>query len=123
MLKVFEEQGGGQWDEGQDGRISVNVLLSRFIRVQFFGTLWSVALQAPLSMGFSRQEYWSKLPFPSPGDLSDPGIEPVSLMSPALAGRFFTTSANWEADLEQVDIWCLSLPVCEMERCQTVSDD
>ena len=41
--------------------------------------------------GISRQEYWSGLPFPSPGDLSDPGIEPASLMSPALAGRFFTT--------------------------------
>ena len=48
-------------------------------------------------MGFSRQEYWSGLPFPPPGDLPDPGIEPTSLMSPALAGRFFTTSATWEA--------------------------
>ena len=47
----------------------------------------------------------------------------LCLMSPALAGRFFTTSANWEAALEQVGSWCLSLPVCEMERCQTVSDD
>ena len=47
-------------------------------------------------MGFSRQEYWSGLPFPSPWDL-DPGIEPTYLMSPALAGRFFTTSATWEA--------------------------
>ena len=49
-------------------------------------TLWTIALQAPLSMGFSRQEYWSGLPFPSPGDL----LEPVSLMSPALAGRLRT---------------------------------
>ena len=55
-----------------------------------------VALQAPLSMGFSRQEYWSWLPCPPPGDLPDPGIEPVSLMSPALAGGFFTTGATWE---------------------------
>ena len=62
--------------------------------------LWTVALQAPLSMGFLRQEYWSGLPFPSPGDLPDPGIEPESLMSPALAGGFFTTSATWEARLE-----------------------
>ena len=85
-------------------------------------TQWTVACKAPLSMGFSRQKYCSGLPFPSPGDLSDPGPEPVSLMSPALAGRFFSTSANWEAALEQADIWCLSLPVCEMERCQTVSD-
>ena len=47
-------------------------------------------------MGFSRQEFWSGLPFPSPGDLPHPGIEPASLASPALAGRFFTTSATWE---------------------------
>ena len=51
-------------------------------------TPWTVAHQAPPTMGFSRQEYWSGLPFPSPGDLPDPGIEPAS---PALAGRFFTT--------------------------------
>ena len=51
----------------------------------------TVASQAPLSMGFSRQGYWSGLSFPSPGDHPDPGIEPTSLASPALAGRFFTT--------------------------------
>ena len=56
-----------------------------------FASPWTVALQAPLSMGFSRQEYWSGLPFPSPGDLPDPGIEPASLASPALPGGFFTT--------------------------------
>ena len=54
------------------------------------------AHQAPQSMGFPRQEYWSELPFPSPGDLSDPGVIPVSLASPALAGGFFTTSTTWE---------------------------
>ena len=53
-----------------------------------FPTLWTVARQTSLSMGFSRQEYWSGLPFPSPGDLPDPGIEPVS---PVLAGGFFIT--------------------------------
>ena len=52
---------------------------------------WTVAHQTPLSMGFSRQEYWSGLPFSSPGDLSDPGTEPASFASPSLAGRFFTT--------------------------------
>ena len=52
---------------------------------------WTVAHQAPLSMGFSRQECWSGLPFPSPGDLPNPGIEPTSPMSLALAGEFFTT--------------------------------
>ena len=54
-------------------------VLSHFSRIQLCATLWTVAYQAPLSMGFSRQEYWSGLPFPSPGDLPDPGIEPVSL--------------------------------------------
>ena len=63
---------------------------------QTFCVLWIVARQAPLSMGLSRQEYWSGLPCPPSGDLPNPGIEPVSLMSPALAGRFFTTSASWE---------------------------
>ena len=56
----------------------------------------TVAHQAPLSTGFSRQEYWSGLPVPSPGDLPDPGIEPVSLMTPSLASGFFTTGAIWE---------------------------
>ena len=59
--------------------------------VRLFVTPWTVAHQAPLSMVFPRQEYWSGLPFSPPGDLPDPGIEPVSLMSPALAGGFFTT--------------------------------
>ena len=56
-----------------------------------------IACQAPLSMGFSRQEHWSGLPCPPPGDLPDPGIEPASFTSPALAGRYTTTSATWEA--------------------------
>ena len=55
--------------------------------IRLFATPWTVARQAPLSMEFSRQEYWNGLPFPSPGDLPDPGIKPVS---PALAGGFFT---------------------------------
>ena len=63
----------------------------------YFSTPWTVAHQAPLSMGFSRQEYWSGLPFPSPGDLLDLGIEFKSLTSPALTGGFFTTRATWEA--------------------------
>ena len=69
-------------------------LLSRFNRVQLFATLWTVAL---LSMGFSRQEYWSGSPCPPPGDLPDPGIELTFLKSLELAGRFFTTSTTWEA--------------------------
>ena len=70
-------------------------MLSCFSRVRLFATLWT--RQGPLSMDFSRQEYWSGLPCPPPGDLPDPGIEPTSLLSPALAGVFFTTSATWEA--------------------------
>ena len=72
-------------------------MISHFSRVRLSVTLWTVAHQAPLSMGFSRQEYWSGLPCLPPGSLPDLGIEPVSLMSPALAGGFFTTSATWEA--------------------------
>ena len=68
---------------------------SCFSLVWLCATLWTVAHQAPLSVGFSGQEYWSGLPFPSPGDLCDPGIEPVSLTSPALADGFFTTRATW----------------------------
>ena len=52
--------------------------------VQLFSLLWAVTHQAPLSMGFSRQEYWSGLPFPSPGDLTNPGVEPIHAMSPVL---------------------------------------
>ena len=64
-----------------------------------FATPWTVARQASLPMEFSRQEYWSGQPFPSPGDLPDPGMEPMSLASPALAGGFLTTSATREAPL------------------------
>ena len=60
-------------------------IFSHFSCVRLFATLWTVICQAPLSMRFSRQEYWSGLPCPSPGDLPDPEIEPASLMSPALA--------------------------------------
>ena len=56
----------------------------------------TVALQAPRLMEFSRQEYWSGLPCHPPEDLPDPGIEPETYKSPALAGGFFTTSASWE---------------------------
>ena len=59
-------------------------------RVRLFVTPWTVAHQAPLSMGFSRQEYWGGLPLPPPGDLPDPGIESAPLASPALAEGFFT---------------------------------
>ena len=66
-------------------------VLSHFSCAQLLGTLWTIAHQAPLSMGFSRQECWNGLPCPPPRDLPHPGIKPRSLMSPALADRFFTT--------------------------------
>ena len=72
-------------------------MLSRFSLVWLFAILWTVAHQAPRSMGFSTQQYWSGLLFPIPGDLPDPGMEPTSLVSPALTGWFFTTRATWEA--------------------------
>ena len=72
-------------------------VLSHFSPVWLWAYGLYVACQAPLSMGFSRQEYWSGFPRPPPGDLPDPGIQPTSLLSPALTVGFITTSAIWEA--------------------------
>ena len=71
-------------------------VLSCFSCLQICVTLWTIACPALLSMGFSRQGYWSELTCLPPGDLPNPGIEPASLISPALTGGFFTTSATWE---------------------------
>ena len=79
------------------GLTSSASVLSRFSCVRFFATTRTLSCQASLSKGFSTQEYWSGLPLPPPGDLPDAGTEPGSLMSTALAGEFFTTSANREA--------------------------
>ena len=82
----------GQWDQlWSKGSVCMLSCLNHF---QLFATLRTVARQAPLSIGFSRQEYSSGLPISSPGDLPNPGIEPSS---PALAGGFFTTSTTWES--------------------------
>ena len=97
------ENNDGPWHELTRERCNITLgcsyacVLSRCSRVWLFVTPWTVAHQAPLSMGFSRQEYWSELPCPLPRTLPDPGIEPVSLMSPVLVGRFFTTCATQEA--------------------------
>ena len=72
-------------------------MLTCFSCFLVFATLWIIVHQAPLSMGFSRQEYWSGLSCLPPGDPPDLGIKPASLTSPALAGKFFTTSPTWEA--------------------------
>ena len=90
-------QGRGGWAAPNPYPLPRACALSCFSRVQLFATLRTGACQAPLSMGFSRQEYWSGLPCPPPGDLPDSGIKPVSLRSPALAGGLFTTSTTQEA--------------------------
>ena len=72
-------------------------VLSHFSHVWPFATLWTIACQVSLSMGFSRQEYWNCFLCPPPGDLPDPGIWSATLTSPATAGQYFTTSTNsWE---------------------------
>ena len=76
---------------------NMTLLLKSLSGVRLFATTCTVVYQAPPSMGFSRQEYWSGLPFPSPGDLPEPGVEPLLSMAPALAGGFFYTSATCEA--------------------------
>ena len=89
-------------------RASAVHVLSHRSRVRLFAAPWTVAPQAPLSMGFSRQEYWSGLPCPPPGNLPHSGILRTSLTSPALAGGFFTTRATWEAPAQ--------VKTCEVEQ-------
>ena len=84
------------------------MLCCRFSCAQLFATLWTVACQASLSMGFSLEEYWSGLPCSSPGNLPDPGIKPASLKSPALAGGFFTSSTTLEAPNQYICVCLLS---------------
>ena len=84
-------------------------MLSCFGSVQLFATLWTVACQAPLSVGFSRQEYRNRLPCPPPGGSSlegthVSGIKPTSLMSPSLADGLFTTTTTWEPLKEYSDV-------------------
>ena len=77
--------------------LKLNWLLgqSNWLMSTYLLTLWTIAPQAPLSTGFSRQEYWSGLPFPPPGDLPNQVIEPMSPVSPALASRFFYYWTTW----------------------------
>ena len=82
-------------------------MLSHFSRVRFFMNPLTKACQVTLSVGFSRQEYWSGLPCPPPGDPPKSGITPTSLMSPALAGGFFTTSTTWEAPISDTKYFLL----------------
>ena len=77
------------------GKVCACSMLSHFSCVQLFETPWTIACQAPLSLGFSRKGYWSGLPCPPPGAFSNAGIEPVPFRSPLLAGGFFNTSATF----------------------------
>ena len=86
----------GPWIS-EEGVWTLFYMLSGFSRGRLFAGLWIVVLQAPLSMGFSREECWGGLPFPSLGDLPNPRVEPASLMSPALAERFVSTGNTCEA--------------------------
>ena len=80
--------------------VIINVRIIHYINVYMCSvasdsvTSWPIACQAPLSIEFPRQEYWHRLPLPTPRDLPDPGIKPAALVSPALAGRFFITSTT-----------------------------
>ena len=82
-------------------------------------TPWTVARQTPVPLGVSRQECWSGLPFPPPGDLRDSGTEPMSLMSPALAAGFFTSSTTWCVCVGVCADVCIRVCVC-MSVCTSV---
>ena len=89
-LKVFKLQ---TWNVKRKEILNIHARAKSLQSCRFCAPLWTAAHQAPLSVGFSRQEYWSGLLCCPPGDLPDPGIEPLSLSFPALAGRFFTTNS------------------------------
>jgi len=84
--------------------------------IWLFATPWTVARQAPLSTEFSRQEYWSGLLFPHPGDLLDPGIKSTSFVSTALAGGFFPTSTIWEASPIGIDYFIYKVEIETQSR-------
>ena len=94
-------------------------VLSHFSCVQLFTILWTGACQAPLSMGFSKQEYWSGLPCPPPEDLPSPGNKPALLMSPVSAGGFFTTGTTWEAHIRVINLtkrYFAIMQICNLPR-------
>ena len=84
-------------------RCGKSCMLSHFSHVRPFATLWTVACYTSLSMGFSRQGYWSGLLFPSPGNVPNPGIKRASLMSPALARGLFTSSTTWKPQVKSLE--------------------
>ena len=92
--------------------------------VQPFATPWTVVCQAPLCMGFSRQEYWNRLPFPPPGKLPDPGVEPECPVTPELAGRFFTTELpglkSFRPWVKQTCAWISAPPLTDWAHLTTL---
>ena len=94
-------------------------VLGHFGHLQLLVILWTVACQAPLSVGFSSQEYQSALPGHPPGNLPNPGIEPESLRSPALVGRFFTTNTTWGAHLTRYALLKIQLSCHKAESLMT----
>ena len=99
-------------------------VLSCFSRVQLFSTIWTAVRQAPLSVGFSRQEYWSGLACSPPENLPDPGIKPRSPASPALAAGFFITSTTWEAliHIQFNSVQSLAAAAKSLQSCPTLCD-
>ena len=93
---VDRKQGSILFAFSDPATIGMRAWAQLLYHVQIFATLWTIAHQVPLSMVFSRQEYWSGLPFPIPECLPNPGIQPVSPLSPSLAGTFFTTVPHCE---------------------------
>ena len=105
---------GGFFTAEPPGKLQEDIcmcVLGHFSRVWLSAPPWTAVCRAPLSMEFSRQEDW--LTCPPPGDLPDPGIKPMSLISPALAGGFFTTSATWEAQEDIQYILIILLKFCK----------
>ena len=96
--------------------VCVCVCARTLSHVLLFVTPWTVDCQAPLSMEFYRQEHWSGLPFPPPGDLPNLGIEPTSLVSPALAGGFFTTSPPGKAAMGNCYSMGKKFQFCKMKN-------
>ena len=94
--------------------VHVYIYAQLLIHVWLFATPWTLACQAPLSMGFPRQKYWSELPFPPPGDLLNPGFKPTFFLSPALADRFFTTELPGNPRRRQPPVNEVSQHKCSM---------
>ena len=115
-MVVAETRERGKWGTAVCVCVCVCVRTRTLSYVLLFVTPWTVDCQAPLSMEFYRQEHWSGLPFPPPGDLPNLGIEPMSLVSPALAGGFFTTSPTGKAAMGNCYSMGKKFQFCKMKN-------